>query len=85
MEKNFEAAGLETTALFRPATLVGNANTPGWAPVASKMVTWALPLKFKEIHIEALGGAMVQAAVTSLDTKGPAVAHYEGATLFNLL
>lgn len=64
---------------------MGNANTPGWAPVASKMVSWALPMKYKEIHIEALGAAMVKAGVASLDAKGPAVSVYEGNTLFGLL
>lgn len=85
VERNFEEAGLESTALFRPATLVGNANTPAWAPIASKMITWALPRKFKEIHIDDLGAAMVKAAVSSLDEAGPAVTHYEGASLFGLL
>lgn len=85
MEDNFEGEGLESAAFFRPATLVGNANTPGWAPIASKMITWALPMKYKEIHIDALGGAMVKVAVSSLDAAGPAAARYEGASLFGLL
>lgn len=85
VENNFEGAGLESAAFFRPATLVGNANTPGWAPVASKMVSWALPKKYKEIHIDSLGRAMVKAAITSLDEGGPASARYEGASLFGLL
>ncbi|CAN0128036.1 unnamed protein product, partial [Laminaria digitata] len=85
VEKNFEGVGLESAAFFRPATLVGNANTPGWAPFASKIVSWLLPKKYKEIHIEALGGAMVRAAVLSLDKEGPAAARYEGASLFGLV
>lgn len=83
-EKNFEAVGLESAAFFRPSTLVGNENTPGWLPVLSRMVSWAIPLKFKEIHIEALGGAMVKAAVSSLDEGGPPSARYEGESLFKL-
>eukprot|EP00904_Undaria_pinnatifida_P013794 jgi/Undpi1/9545/HiC_scaffold_27.g12001.m1 len=84
VEKNFEDVGLESAAFFRPAMLIGNANTPGWGPLASKLVTWMLPKKYKEIHIEALGGAMVKAAVLSLDKKGPPTARYEGSSLFAL-
>lgn len=85
VEKNFKGAGLESAAFFRPSTLVGNANTAGWQPVVSKMVSWALPMKYKEIHIDALGTAMVKAAVASLDAGGPASTRYEGASLFALL
>lgn len=58
VEQNFEAADLESAAFFRPATLVGNANTPPIAATMSKMVSWMLPLKYKEIHIEDLGAAV---------------------------
>ncbi|CAN0555003.1 unnamed protein product, partial [Ectocarpus sp. 12 AP-2014] len=85
VENNFEAVGLESAAFFRPCTLIGNANTPSAAASIHKMVSWALPLKFKEIHIEDVGKAMVRAAVDSLENKGPAVARYEGASLFGLL
>eukprot|EP00752_Nemacystus_decipiens_P002315 g2189.t1 len=85
VEKNFEAADLESTAIFRPATLVGNDNTPGVAAAMSKMISWALPLKYKEMHINDLGAAMVKVAVKSLEDKGPKVARYEGASLFGLL
>lgn len=85
VENNFEAVGLESAAFFRPSTLIGNANTPSVAASIHKMVSWALPIKYKEIHIEDVGKAMVRAAVVSLDNKGPAVARYEGASLFGLL
>lgn len=85
MENNLEAVALQSAAFFRPATLVGNANTPAWAPIASKMVSWALPLKYKEIHIDKLGAAMVKVAVSSLDKGGPSSARYEGESLFALL
>lgn len=85
VEKNFEGVGLESAAFFRPSTLVGNANTPGWAPFATKLISWILPKKYKEIHINALGGAMVNAAVLSLDKEGPATAKYEGTSLFELV
>lgn len=85
MEKNFEGVGLESAAFFQPATLVGNANTPAWAPVASKMLSWAFPIKYKEIHINDLGAAMVKVAVSSLDKAGPTSARYEGASLFGLV
>ncbi|CAN0062823.1 unnamed protein product [Ectocarpus sp. 4 AP-2014] len=85
VENNFEAVGLESAAFFRPSTLIGNANTPSAAAAIHKMVSWALPLRFKEIHIEDVGKAMVRAAVDSLENKGPAVARYEGASLFGLL
>ncbi|CAM9898232.1 unnamed protein product, partial [Hapterophycus canaliculatus] len=85
VENNFEAVGLESAAFFRPATLVGNKNTPSAAATISKMVSWALPLKFKEIHIQDVGAAMVKVAVKSLDDKGPTVARYEGASLFGIL
>ncbi len=85
MENNFKAVGLESAAFFRPATLVGNANTPSGAGTISKMVSWALPLKYKEIHIDDVGAAMVKVAVKSLEEKGPSVAYYEGASLFGLL
>ena len=64
---------------------MGNANTPGMAAAASKMVSWALPMKYKEIHIEALGVAMAKAGLAALDAKGPAVSIYEGKALFGLL
>ncbi|CAM9912364.1 unnamed protein product [Pylaiella littoralis] len=85
VEKNFEAAGLESAAFFRPCTLVGNTNSPRIGVWMTKMVSWALPLKYKEIHIEDVGAAMVKVAVKSLDDAGPKVAHYEGASLFGLL
>lgn len=85
MEKNFEAAGLESAAFFRPSTLVGSTNTPGMGVWVTKMVSWALPLKFKEINIEDVGAAMVKVAAKSLEDAGPKVAHYEGESLFGLL
>ncbi|CAM9831396.1 unnamed protein product [Choristocarpus tenellus] len=85
VEQNMQEVGFESLGLFRPATLIGNANTPGWAAVASKSISWMLPTKYKEIHIDHLGEAMVKAAVTSLDAKGPAVKIYEGSSLFGLL
>eukprot|EP00903_Cladosiphon_okamuranus_P019450 g17884.t1 len=85
VEQNFEAANLESTAIFRPATLIGNDNTPAIAGSISKMISWALPAKYKEIHIRDLGAAMVKVASKSLEEKGPKVARYEGASLFGLL
>lgn len=66
VENNFEAAGLESAAFFRPATLVGNANTPSMAATMSKMVSWALPLKYKEIHIHDVGAVVSGFYVCSL-------------------
>lgn len=77
--------GLESVSLMRPATILGNKHTPGWAGAASKAISWALPDKFKEIHVDHLGQAMVNATLKALDEGGPPVATYEGKPLFALV
>ncbi|CAM9911331.1 unnamed protein product [Choristocarpus tenellus] len=85
VENNMQEMEFESVGIFRPATLIGNTNTPRWAAAVSKSLSWMLPIKYKEIHIDRLGEAMVKAAVSSLDAKGPTVAIYEGNSLFEQL
>ena len=57
-EKNFEAADLESAAFFRPGTLIGNENTPPAAATFMKMISFMLPVKYRDIHINDLGAAV---------------------------
>lgn len=57
-EKNFEAADLESAAIFRPGTLIGNENTPPAAATFMKMISFMLPVKYRDIHINDLGAAV---------------------------
>ena len=86
VEKNLSDMGFDGVSLFRPATLVGNSNTPGFANWLAPKLDWALPKKYNSINIDDLGKAMVKEGLRKAKNEVKSGAEiYEGETLFNLL
>merc|ERR1712177_472 len=60
VEKNLAELEFDGLSIFRPATLIGNSNTPGFANWIAPKLNWMLPKKYNSITIDDLGKAMVK-------------------------
>jgi uncharacterized protein YbjT (DUF2867 family) len=58
-EKAVESVKFDFLALFRPAVILGNSNTPGVLGYVMPLLHWALPSKYHAIHKNDLARAMV--------------------------
>ena len=58
-EKAVEAVKFDFLALYRPAVLLGNSNTPSYLGYLMPLVHWVMPSKYHSIHINDLARAMV--------------------------
>ena len=58
-QKAIEAVGFEDLAVFRPAVMLGNSNTPALLNRAMPLVDWLLPARYHSIHTHDLARAMV--------------------------
>jgi nucleoside-diphosphate-sugar epimerase len=84
VEKNISEMGFESAAFYRPATLIGNTNTPGFFNWLAPKLDWALPHRFQSITIENLGKSIVTGALDAL--QNPSGVHIcEGESLFALI
>eukprot|EP01062_Namystynia_karyoxenos_P025925 TRINITY_DN202_c0_g1_i2.p2 TRINITY_DN202_c0_g1~~TRINITY_DN202_c0_g1_i2.p2 ORF type:complete len:248 (+),score=77.64 TRINITY_DN202_c0_g1_i2:100-843(+) len=83
-ERRVRELQFPTCGLFRPATLIGNTNTPGFFNWLAPKLDWAVPGKWHSIHIERLARCMARQAESALDKGEPAVYVAEGKTLLEL-
>jgi uncharacterized protein YbjT (DUF2867 family) len=58
-EKAVESVKFEFIALYRPAVILGNSNTPGVLGYVMPLLQWAMPSKYHSIHKNDLARAMV--------------------------
>jgi len=84
VEHNFEQQNFESLGVFRPSTLVGNSNTPGFISRIAPSLDFLLPARFQSIHIDQLAGAMVADAIDNLsnDEKKSSTI-FEGKSMFD--
>ena len=86
VEENIAKMGFESFRAIRPATLLGNTNTPGFFEWLAPKFDWALPKRFNSIHIDHLARAMINCADETLQENEPApVLILEGETLFDFI
>mmetsp|Transcript_73198 Transcript_73198/g.172020 ORF Transcript_73198/g.172020 Transcript_73198/m.172020 type:complete len:154 (-) Transcript_73198:30-491(-) len=85
VEKNFQEAGVQSVCAFRPSTILGNTNTPGFVAWLAPKVDCVIPTKYQSIHANDIGVAMVNAADKALTAAEPQpFAVFEGKDLFDL-
>eukprot|EP01065_Artemidia_motanka_P021330 TRINITY_DN254_c0_g1_i10.p1 TRINITY_DN254_c0_g1~~TRINITY_DN254_c0_g1_i10.p1 ORF type:complete len:269 (+),score=83.66 TRINITY_DN254_c0_g1_i10:66-872(+) len=84
IERKVTEEGFRTCGLFRPATLIGNSNTPGFFNWLAPKLDWAVPNRYHSIEIGRLGRAMVAQAESALQSESPAVFVAEGPSLLSL-
>eukprot|EP00298_Acanthocystis_sp_HF-20_P028951 c7816_g1_i1.p1 GENE.c7816_g1_i1~~c7816_g1_i1.p1 ORF type:complete len:236 (-),score=61.57 c7816_g1_i1:20-700(-) len=70
VEANLTEQKFPSLSIFRPSTLIGNSNTPSFFNWLAPNIRWALPTKFRDIHIDDLGLGMVHAVRTNLNNEG---------------
>jgi uncharacterized protein YbjT (DUF2867 family) len=74
-EKAVESLGFDFLALYRPAVILGNSNTPGVLGYVMPLLHWAMPSKYHSIHKNDLARAMVaqseQAHLAIAEDKAP--------------
>src|SRR5205085_7985767 len=58
-EKQAEALGFDFLGLYRPAMILGNANTPSALASVLPLFHWAMPSRMHSIHKNDLARAMV--------------------------
>jgi uncharacterized protein YbjT (DUF2867 family) len=58
-EQAVTSVGFDFLALYRPAVILGNSNTPGILETVMPLVHWAMPSKYHSIHKNDLARAMV--------------------------
>jgi len=58
-EEAVTAVPFDFLGLYRPATILGNSNTPGYLGALLPLVHWAFPSKYHSIHKNDLARAMV--------------------------
>jgi uncharacterized protein YbjT (DUF2867 family) len=58
-QKAVESVNFDFLAVFRPAVILGNSNTPGVLNSVMPLVHWALPSKYHSIHKNDLARAMM--------------------------
>lgn len=58
-EKAVEAVGFDFLALYRPAVILGNSNTPDALGSVMPLLHWAMPSRYHSIHRNDLARAMV--------------------------
>ncbi|KAJ3395612.1 hypothetical protein HDU92_005434 [Lobulomyces angularis] len=87
VEKNYEDQKFQSLAIFKPGTLIGSPNTPGFFSTLAPKVDWLLPERFRSIHVEDLAGAMVEQSEAQLSSGASSspygTKYFEGATLFS--
>eukprot|EP01062_Namystynia_karyoxenos_P025924 TRINITY_DN202_c0_g1_i1.p1 TRINITY_DN202_c0_g1~~TRINITY_DN202_c0_g1_i1.p1 ORF type:complete len:280 (+),score=87.82 TRINITY_DN202_c0_g1_i1:102-842(+) len=83
-ERRVRELEFPTAGLFRPATLIGCTNTPGFAQWLAPKLDWLVPISWHSIHIERLARCMARQAESALLEGEPAVYVAEGETLLNL-
>lgn len=69
-ERAAESVGFDVLALYRPAVILGNSNTPGALNTVMPWLHWALPSKYHSIHKNDIARAMVmrsEAAFAALE------------------
>ena len=75
-EKNAEELGFDYLGLYRPAMILGNANTPSALSLVVPLFHWAMPSRYHSIHKNDLARAMVanseRALLALAQAKGPA-------------
>jgi uncharacterized protein YbjT (DUF2867 family) len=73
-EKAVESVKFDFLGLYRPAVILGNANTPGVLGYVMPLLHWAMPSKYHSIHKNDLARAMVAQSEAFLATaQGPIV------------
>eukprot|EP00299_Pterocystis_sp_00344_P005748 c17487_g1_i1.p1 GENE.c17487_g1_i1~~c17487_g1_i1.p1 ORF type:complete len:250 (+),score=42.04 c17487_g1_i1:1-750(+) len=85
VEENFKSQGFSSLSIFRPGTLLGNSNTPGFLDWFAPKIRCVLPENYRDIHINDLGGVMVLDAKVALASASNATKTYEGRSLFELV
>lgn len=70
--------GFPSAAAFRPATLIGTANTPAFFGWLAPKLDGIMPAKFKSSHINTLAASMVAEAEAALQ-RGQGIGKAEGA------
>eukprot|EP00164_Ancoracysta_twista_P013668 GFYU01021904.1.p2 GENE.GFYU01021904.1~~GFYU01021904.1.p2 ORF type:complete len:260 (-),score=70.28 GFYU01021904.1:43-780(-) len=83
VEENIAEKKFESMVGVRPSTLIGSTNTPGIAAVMAKCLRFAIPAKWKDIHVDDVGKAMRKSAEDCLENKGPERTILMGNDLFN--
>jgi uncharacterized protein YbjT (DUF2867 family) len=58
-EKAVESVKFDFLGIYRPAVILGNANTPGTLGYVMPLLDWAMPSKYHSIHKNDLARAMV--------------------------
>jgi uncharacterized protein YbjT (DUF2867 family) len=74
-EKRAEELSFDFLALYRPAVILGNTNTPSALGFVMPLLDWAMPYRYHSIHANDLAQAMVaqseEALLTLARTEGP--------------
>ena len=86
VEKNLSQIGFDSVSIFRPATLIGNTNTPGLFNWLAPKFDFVVPTRYNSIHIDQLGEAMVKEGLRKVEEKEQSGAQiYEGESLFSVV
>lgn len=84
-EEGIKALGFSSVAIFRPAAILGNANTPKWMDVVSPTLDKILPKKYASTSCAKLGLAMFNEGVQQLEGKVTGAVTFEGGAEINKL
>lgn len=88
MEEGAKDAGFDSLAIFQPAAITGNSNTPSFLNWISPGMDKIMPRKYASIHKDDLGKAQVYEMLRQMGEhaeRQPVVTYEGGATIKALL
>eukprot|EP01004_Peranema_trichophorum_P008109 NODE_6870_length_834_cov_30.637131_g6270_i0.p1 GENE.NODE_6870_length_834_cov_30.637131_g6270_i0~~NODE_6870_length_834_cov_30.637131_g6270_i0.p1 ORF type:complete len:233 (-),score=69.17 NODE_6870_length_834_cov_30.637131_g6270_i0:83-781(-) len=81
IEENIKSLGFESVGLFKPATILGNENTPGLADWLAPKLDFIVPANMHSTHKSDLGRVMALYTRKAVTERGPPVQIFEGDSL----